>query len=95
MMYGWGTSYGGPGILGGLLMMAFWVVVVIGIILLVVWLTRQAAGGHPGGGHPEGYHAPGAGPQAESALDILKKRYARGEVDKAEFEEKKKDLTGQ
>jgi putative membrane protein len=29
---------------------------------------------------------------AEDALEILKRRYARGEIQKGEFEEKRKDL---
>ena len=31
-------------------------------------------------------------PPAESSLEILKKRYARGDISKQEFDEKKKDL---
>lgn len=32
-------------------------------------------------------------PRSDSALEILRQRYARGEINKEEFEAKKKDLT--
>jgi putative membrane protein len=84
--YGWGH---GPGMMGrgfgmgwlGLIMMAvFWVVVIVAIIFLIRWLSVSSS---------SKWHT--LKPE-ESALEILKKRYARGEINKEEFEEKKKDL---
>lgn len=60
--------------------MAFWIALIAGIVFLIRWLILSArAGSH---GIPPG----------DSALEILKKRYARGEINKDEFEEKKRDL---
>ncbi|MBE0430115.1 MAG: SHOCT domain-containing protein [Thermoleophilia bacterium] len=61
---------------------------IIGLILFVVWLVRQAGGANRILG---GIAGPAAG--GETALDILKTRYARGEIDLAEYEEKKRELT--
>jgi putative membrane protein len=72
---GWGWSWG-MGIIHGLL---WWVILILGIIVLVRLLGRDAS------------RTPAA-PSPETALDILKKRYARGEIGKQEFEEKKRDL---
>ena len=72
-------GYGG-GWFGGIIMVAFWIAVIVGIIFLIRWLVQSTgAGGH--GARSE-----------DSALEILKKRYARGEIDKKEFEARKKDL---
>ncbi len=86
-MYGWGWNGDGAGLIGMTIMMIFWLAIVVGIVFLVAWLVRQSGQtGHTGGtaAGPEGSH--------ETPLDIIKSRYARGEIDKAEFEEKKKDL---
>lgn len=58
-------------------MWIFWIAVLVGIILLIKWLVQQK----PAEPHSQ-----------ENSLEILKKRYARGEIDKEEFEQKKKDL---
>jgi putative membrane protein len=56
-----------------------WIVILIGFVA-VVWLFMRG----PLGG--------GAQTERRSALDILKERYARGEIGREEFEEKKRDL---
>jgi putative membrane protein len=56
--------------------MIFWVLVLIGIVALVVWAIQRPRGADFVTGK-------------ETALDILKKRYARGEINKEEFEERK------
>ena len=62
----------------GLAMLIFWVVVLL-IVVFVVWTLLGRAGS-------------GSSSAQESVLDILKKRYARGEISKEEFEHKRKEL---
>jgi putative membrane protein len=62
---------------GNLLEVIFW----IAIIFLIIKVVKNLKAGH---------HSFNLG---KSALDILKERYAKGEIEKAEFETKKKDLS--
>ncbi len=62
----------------GVFMWIFWIAIIVGIIFLVKWIVMQSR--------------PGGQQQGENSSEILKKRYARGEIDKEEFEQKKKDL---
>jgi putative membrane protein len=65
---------------GPLMMIAVIVVVVVAVVLLVRWL------GGPGHGGTSNVHA------GKSPLDILKERFAKGEIDKDEFEERRRIL---
>jgi putative membrane protein len=77
MMDGYGM--GGFGF-GGIFMVLWWVLIIVGIVALVKWIsTSSGASGRSG--------ADG------KALDILKERYARGEIDEQEFHKRKRDLT--
>lgn len=62
----------------GPIMILWWAAIIVGTIVFIRWLTAQAKHGGAGGG--------------KSALDIVKERYAKGEINKDEFEAKKKDL---
>jgi len=67
------------GWVGYVLMVIFWAV---GTVAVVLWVKSWLEQGRPGSTLRE----------PESALEILKKRYARGEINKQEFEEKRKEL---
>ena len=70
------------GAFGGLIMIIFWIVIAVVAVLLIKWFISQSIGR---GESKENRYTP---------MEILKRRYARGEIDKAEYEEKKKDLEG-
>ena len=67
------------GLVGYVLMIAFFAV---GIVAVVLWVKSWLEQGRPGTPSQE----------LESALEILKKHYIRGEISKEEFEEKRKNL---
>ncbi|MCL5985767.1 MAG: SHOCT domain-containing protein [Actinobacteria bacterium] len=59
-------------------MILFWGLVIWGIVALVRGATFSSS--------------TESSWRADSALEVLKRRYARGEISKEEFEDKKKDL---
>ena len=69
---GWGMGYGGP------FMILFWILIVVGVVLLVKWLAGQSSADK--------------GASERTPLEILGERYARGEIGREEFEQKRRDL---
>lgn len=86
--YAWGPHmmwWGGGWyamIFGPLFMILFLAVLIAAVVILVRWL----GGPWPGAVPP--HHAP----PGRTPLDILKERFARGEIDKEEFEERRRIL---
>jgi putative membrane protein len=87
MMYGY--DGGMWGVFMWLLMFLFVAAIVVGVVLLVRGTGRGASGGSqtmmPG--------APGpTPPPAGSALQVLEDRYARGDINREEFLQRRQDL---
>ncbi len=75
MMGSWGMGW-----FGGIFMVVFWILILVGLVFVIRWLvlatSKKGDSGQP----------------TSRAIDILKERYARGEIDKAQFETMKRDL---
>lgn len=77
-MMHWGGYGWDGGWLGWIMMVVWWVVIIWLAIAVIRWLSARTGEGSE-------RHAP-------SALEVLKERYAKGEIDRKEFEEKRKAL---
>jgi putative membrane protein len=63
---------------GWIFMILFWGIVIVGIVAMVRWVSEGRSGK--------------TGPRERTAMEILKERYARGEIEREEFEKKSRDL---
>lgn len=90
MMGNWSSPFNGPnnimmpfsygGIWGGggfIFMILFWLIIIGVVVIGIKYLVQSNS----------------SKTSEKSAPEILKERYAKGEIDKKEFEEKKKDLS--
>jgi putative membrane protein len=69
------------GLYGGIFMVLLWIFVIAGLIFIIKWLVQSTT------------EAPGG--QSSSAFDVLQipeERYARGVIDKQQFQETKRDI---
>lgn len=76
MMGDWGMGW-----FGMIFMLLFWALIIAGIVFLIRWLV-QSTGSRGSSGADTG----------SQAMDILKERYARGEISQDEYESMKKEI---
>ena len=74
---GWADGYGWMGF-GWIVMILFWVLVIVGAIALVRWFGMRDRGS--------------GDTSRRTPLEILQERYARGEIERDEYEQKRRDL---
>jgi len=84
-MWGWpnmmgGFFGGGMGWISMILGFIFFILIIIGVVFLIVWLVKRTT------------HSGIEDKTVSKALEVLKERYAKGEITKDQYESMKKDL---
>lgn len=79
MWDGWGGGYGYGMAWFGLWHLLWWLLLIAGAAAMLRWIFRGRSDADPG---------------HDRALSILRERYARGEIDKGEFDERMRHLKG-
>jgi len=85
MMWGWpnmmGGLFGGFGFIWMIFIFLFVIAIIAGVIILIVWAVRRSSSIHQS-----------QQKSISTAMEILKERYAKGEITKEQYENMKKDL---
>ena len=88
-MWGYGHDWGmmggwGAGAWWGSLQMIIWPLILVALVAGVIWFVRSPYAGARRSQLP----------RRSSGLDILEERYARGEIKRDEFLQKKQEMSG-
>ena len=65
----------------GIIMFLFWILIIGALVLCISAMVNSVSGSRQDRN------------EASEPLDILKQRYARGEIDKADYEKMRRELT--
>ncbi len=81
----WGNGWWGPGMMSGFggVWRLLWTLFFMAVVGLIIWAVVRAVGHSSPPSETKG---------GDSALEILRQRYARGEISREEYEAKRKDL---
>lgn len=80
-MMWWNDGWSGAWVWFAMAHVLWWVLIIIGIVTVVRWVFSIGTRG----GRVDG---------EDRALEVLRERYARGEITQDEFEERKRGLKG-
>lgn len=89
---GFGPAFGGFGLWGGLIGLLFNLAILVGIVLLVIWAVQRLNRSANSVAPTISPNGSGTG-QSGSAHEILKVRYARGELTRDEYQTMLNDVS--